>query len=86
MEPSWTKSIPNWVVCDWFYVLFIISVVALAISFFFFITGMFYSKAGPMRYILTIGFFRVVLMIGISATSTLFYHLICSRALVQGKA
>ena len=34
MEPDWTKSIPDWVICDWFYIIFIVDVILFSILIF----------------------------------------------------
>ena len=75
MEPTWTKTIPSWFICDWFYVIFIINLVALSALVLYTIV-LVTSRTAPRAVVIT----NIVISI-FGATSTLFYYLICDRAL-----
>lgn len=81
MEPDWTKSVPNWAICQWFYVLFMLNIVIFTLGVLFFIILGFNAKK-PFEK----GFFTgrgiAQLVIGVFAcTTSLFYYLMCDRAL-----
>lgn len=78
-EPDWTKRIPSWLVCDWFYAFFIIGAVIsagllLVILYLMISTGG-AGKGGGIKL------FMLVTQLGISLTTTLFYYIICDRSL-----
>lgn len=80
MEPNWTKAIPSWFVCDWFYLFFMVNVVALllfVISVFVLLGS---AKGLPPR-VTPFMILYAFLSIMISGTSALFYYLICDRGL-----
>ena len=77
--PQWTDSISNTVVCNYFYVFFIIFAVWAAISL---LGGVWIFATTKMSFGMLIGvIFNILLSFGISATSALFLYLICDRAL-----
>lgn len=77
--PQWTDSISNNVICNYFYVFFIIFAVWAAISL---LGGVWIFATTKMSFGMLIGvIFNVLLSFGISATSALFLYLICDRAL-----
>ena len=79
MEPDWTKSIPDWVICDWFYIIFIVDVILFSILIFialwllFTIKGSKVLLGGRLFMYLITGFFGI--------TTALFYYLLCDRSL-----
>jgi hypothetical protein len=79
MEPDWTKSIPDWVICDWFYIIFIVDVILFSILIFialwllFTIKGSKVLLGGRLFMYLITGFFGI--------TTALFYYLLCHRSL-----
>ena len=77
--PQWTDKIPNNVICNYFYVFFMIFAVWAAISL---IGGVWIFATTKMPLGLLVAFiFNILLSFGISATSALFLYLICERAL-----
>ena len=81
MEPAWTQGVQSWFICDWFYVLFILNIVAFTLGVLLFIILGFNSKK-PFEK----GFFTgrgiAQLFIGVFAcTTSLFYYLMCERSL-----
>jgi hypothetical protein len=78
MEPEWTKRIPSWLVCDWFYAFFIIGAV---ISAGLLLLIIYLTTAGGVGKDGGIKLFMLVAQLGISLTSTLFYYVICARSL-----
>lgn len=79
MEPEWTKKIPSWLVCDWFYAFFIIGAI---ISAGLIVMILYVMNAGGVS--VKDGGIKLFLMItqlGIAVTTTLFYYLICARSL-----
>jgi hypothetical protein len=77
--PQWTDKIPDNVICNYFYVFFIIFAVWAAISL---LGGVWIYATTKMSFGMLIGvIFNILLSFGISATSALFLYLICDRAL-----
>ena len=79
MEPKWTRSIPSWAICDWFYLFFVINVVV-------FVTLMFSLayigfNTGIPKAIKPVSLFMAAAQIVVSGTSTLFFYLLCDRSL-----
>jgi hypothetical protein len=72
--PAWTNSIPSWLICDWYYVLFILNVALLIILGGVFIFAS--KKKLPGGRLNTL-----VLSIIFSSVSTLFFYLMCDRTL-----
>ena len=82
--PQWTDKIPSNVVCNYFYVFFIIFAVWAAISL---LGGVWIFATTKMSFGMLIGvIFNILLSFGISATSALFLYLICERALKPSMA
>jgi hypothetical protein len=78
MEPEWTKRIPSWLVCDWFYAFFIIGAV---ISAGLLLLIIYLTTAGGVGKDGGIKLFMLVAQLGIALTTTLFYYIICARSL-----
>jgi hypothetical protein len=77
--PNWTNKIPNAVVCNYFYVFFMVFAVWAALSL---VGGVWIFSSTKMSLGMLVGFiFNIILSFGISATSALFLYLICERAL-----
>jgi hypothetical protein len=84
MEPEWTKKIPNWFICDWFFLFFSLNAVAFALLLLSTIYLVFVSRGVPATlkpYMLFYGLMSIM----VSGTSTLFYYLICDRSLKPTK-
>lgn len=82
--PQWTDKIPDSVICNYFYVFFIIFAVWAALSL---LGGVWIFATTKMSFSLLIGIiFNILLSFGISATSALFLYLICERALKPAAA
>jgi hypothetical protein len=79
MEPTWTKQIPDRLLCDWYYFLFILNLVVFGMLI---ISGLFLmtSKAVP-KGLVGIQLFTNLVLGVFAGTNTLFYYLICERAL-----
>jgi hypothetical protein len=80
MEPEWTKKIQSSTICNFFYgfyvvylILFILSVVSTVGIF------VYSKKLGAAGIAMAI---QSLLITGFGATLTLFYYLICDRALL----
>jgi len=72
--PAWTNSIPSWLICDWYYALFVLNVALLIIL------GGMYVFASKKK--LSGGRLNtLVLSIIFSSVSTLFFYLMCNRSL-----
>lgn len=77
--PEWTDKIPDNLLCNYFYVFFIIFAVWAALSL---LGGVWIFASTKMSLGLLVGvIFNILLSFGISATSALFLYLICERAL-----
>lgn len=79
MEPDWTKKIPSWLVCDWFYFFFIVNAVVVSVL----VLASIYLLTRKNLLSGGLGFklFLVLIQLAIAATSTLFYYLVCDRSL-----
>ena len=77
--PQWTDKIPSNVVCNYFYVFFVIFAAWAALSL---LGGVWLFATTKMSFGMLVGvMFNIILSFGISATSALFLYLICERAL-----
>lgn len=81
--PQWTDKISDNVLCNYFYVFFIIFSVWAGLSLLGGIWIFATSKLSIGALIAII--FNIILSFGISATSALFLYLICERALKSGQ-
>jgi hypothetical protein len=78
-EPEWTKQIPNWLICDWFYFFFIVNVVVVVtLMISIVVTAM--SSSLPKTVRASQLFMMIVQMLA-SGTSTLFLYVLCDRSL-----
>ena len=78
-KPQWTDAISNVVVCDFYYIFFVIFAIFAAISV---LGGLYIFATTKMPLSQLIGvFFNIILTGGLSATSALFLYLICDRSL-----
>jgi len=77
--PQWTNKIPNTVLCNYFYVFFVIFAVWAALSL---LGGVWIFATTKLSIGMLVAIiFNILLSFGISATSALFLYLICERAL-----
>jgi len=78
--PSWTNKISNSMICNYFYVFFIIFAVWAGLSL---LAGIwiFASRRSMSFGMLIALIINIILSFGISATTALFLYLICDRAL-----
>jgi hypothetical protein len=84
MEPDWTKQIPSSMICETYYVFFIIYAVIFFISFVNMAYTMLYVKGvNPALKIALLGING--LFSGLAITLVLFQYLICSRSLLETK-
>lgn len=82
--PQWTEKISDNILCNYFYVFFIIFAVWAGLSF---IGGVWVFSTTKLGFGTLIAFmFNIILSFGISATSALFLYLICERALKPSMA
>ena len=78
--PSWTNKISNSMICNYFYVFFVIFAVWAGLSL---LAGVwiFASRRSMSFGMLMALIINIILSFGISATTALFLYLICDRAL-----
>ncbi len=82
--PKWTNKIPDSVICNYFYIFFIIFSVWAALSL---LGGVWIYATTKLTFGMLIAIiFNILLSFGISATSALFLYLICERALKPSSA
>ena len=79
MEPNWTKSIPDWVICDWFYFIFIIDIIIFTIMITAVVWLLFSVKGSKVLLGGRLFMYLITAFFGI--TTALFYYLICDRSL-----
>ena len=78
-KKQWTDAISNVVLCDFYYIFFVIFAIFAAISV---LGGLYIFSTTKMPFSQLIGvFFNIILTGGLSATSALFLYLICDRSL-----
>ena len=83
MEPEFTKAIPSRVVCDFYYILFLIRItVGIIVLIFALYTYSLARKAASIQ--LWLLFFTQLGAVAIIVLDTLFNYLICERALKPG--
>ena len=76
---EWTDMISDNVLCTYFYIFFVVFAVFAALSL---VGGIWIFSTTKMTIGILIAFlFNILLSFGISATSALFFYLICERAL-----
>ena len=78
--PQWTNSISNSMLCNYFYIFFVIFSVWAGLAL---CTGIWlFASSSKMSFGMLIGLLiNIILSFGISATSALFLYLICERTL-----
>jgi hypothetical protein len=83
--PSWTNKISNSMICNYFYIFFIIFAVWAGLSL---LAGVwiFASRRSMSFGMLMALIINIILSFGISATTALFLYLICDRALQPAMA
>ena len=80
MEPEWMKKIPSSTICNFFYGFYVVYLVLFILSVISTIGIFVYSKKlGAAGIAMAI---QSLLLTGIGGTITLFYYLICDRALL----
>ena len=79
-----TKDIPNTTICDWYYYLYLINAAVFVIVLLFTLYSLFF---GGKTARLLFGFPLVVRLIimAISLVSSLFFYLMCDRALLKNE-
>ena len=82
--PQWTDKIPSSMLCNYFYIFFVIFAVWAALSLLGGVWIFATTKMGIGMLVAVI--FNILLSFGISATSALFLYLICERALKPSSA
>jgi hypothetical protein len=83
MEPTWTKQLPSWLVCDWFYAFFMINLI-LACALLLSVLYLLLASKAP-KGIMGFRLFVLLVQLGLATTSTLFFYLICDRSLKPTK-
>jgi len=78
-EPEWTKRIPNWLLCNWFYAFFIINVIVV-VALMIGIVGTAMSSSMPKTVRISQLFLMIMQMLA-STTSSLFFYVMCDRSL-----
>ncbi len=79
MEPEWTKGISSEVVCNFFYVFFMVYAVVAIFSIFALVSLFFMNL--PKNVMIGFGI-QSTLMLAIATVTALFHYLVCSRALL----
>ncbi len=79
MEPDWTKSIPDWAICDWFYVIFLVNMVLFTVLILSVVWMLFATKGA--KILLGGRLFMYLISAFFSLTGALFIYLLCDRSL-----
>ena len=79
-KKQWSDGISNAVLCNFFYIFFVIISIFAALSL---LGGIYmFPMSNKMTFpMLFMGIFNIIMTFGISGTSALFLYLICDRAL-----
>lgn len=80
MEPQWTKQIPSDVICNFFYIFFIVYAVLAALALVSGV-GVLLTPKLP-KGLMLMSVVNSVIVAGIAGTAALFHYLVCSRALL----
>lgn len=85
-EAKWMKKIPDWALCNWFYMFFLANVVVAAMIVFSLVYVLFTKKG--LNHLTPTTIFLAVLQLSVAGTNALFYYIICDRSLRRrpGKA
>lgn len=79
MEPKWTQGISSAIICNYFYIFFVIYCVFAGLSL---LSGIWIFSTTKMTFgMLAAVLLNILLTFGIAATTALFFYLICDRAL-----
>ena len=79
MASQWTNVVPNWVICDWFYVFFLINAIVVVLAILALASSLF-SKGLSSKMSLVTGT-PLALSLIVATTQTLFMYLLCDRSL-----
>jgi hypothetical protein len=79
MEPDWMKSIPNWAICDWFYIIFVADIIIFTMLILTVVWVLFTSKGSKLLLGSRLFLYLISAFFGI--TTALFYYLLCDRSL-----
>ncbi len=84
MENGFTKKIPSWFICDWFYAFFVINAIvfALVLIALLYIAMTFGSL---LKGAFGVQYFNSILTLIVAGTNALFFYIICNRALLEAK-
>ena len=81
MEPTWTKQIPSSVICDTYYVFFVLYAVIFSVVLFNAAYTLFLTK-GLNPALKIVLFLMNGIMASFAVTLMLFMYLMCDRALI----
>lgn len=77
MEPQWTKQIPNWAVCGWYYVFFVVNATVFALVTLMMLWALFKAPSAVRGFKV----FIAATSMAVSLTTSLFFYLMCDRSL-----
>lgn len=80
-EATWMATIPNTLICNFYYTFFIVYAIILGLTVFSFIGILFMAKGNKIIQI-TSGI-QMLIAVALAGTAVLFNYLICSRALLK---
>lgn len=83
MEPAWAKDIKSETVCNYFYILFVIVCVIIALQLVTMFGGLFTFKG--TSFMKAFMFLLSLLPMALAIVNALFLYLICSRGLLKGE-
>lgn len=78
-----TKTISNSTICDWYFYLYLINAAVFVIFFLSIITSLIFSS--KVRNMFGLTFTIQVISMAISLVSSLFFYLMCDRALLKNE-
>lgn len=77
------KEVPNTTICDWYYILYLVNLSVFVLLLLVFIYQFMFNSKTAMKVMGIKGFLMWLVSMGIALTSSLFFYLMCDRALLQ---
>jgi hypothetical protein len=77
MEPKWMKQIPDWSICNWFYIFYVANVIVVCLV----IALTLYALICAKKNFSFSNLFFALLHLIVAGTNALFFFLMCDRSL-----
>lgn len=81
IEAEWMASIPNSLICNFYYAFFVVYAIIMGLSILSFIGVLFLARGNKLLQITSA--VQMLIAVALAGTAALFNYLICSRALLK---